>query len=116
MRAQPAFRGARSSRNLNIRSVASGLAATFPNPISVNSRTATPSDSSNNCAFLSASYPPYQRACACAGRGGQLIAMLGPEASPVLVAISYATVMSVVGVAVPVPEIPAGFGGGRHGQ
>jgi hypothetical protein len=42
--------------------------------------------------------------------------MLLPEASPMFVAISDATVMSVVNVAVPVPEIAAGFGGGRHRQ
>jgi hypothetical protein len=42
--------------------------------------------------------------------------MLCPEASTMFVAIPNAAVMSVVHVAVTVPEIAAGFGGGGHGQ
>jgi len=70
-----------------------GPFAALANSVGVNGGTAATGDRANRCALFPASYATDQRSGPSASRGGELIAMLLPETSAVLVSISHAGVM-----------------------
>jgi len=98
------------------RSVTRGPTTSFANLVGVNSRTSTTRKSSNSGSLLATRDAAYQGAGAGAAGGRQLIAMLLPETSPMLMTVPNTGVMCVPVIAVPMPDFPAGSGGGRHSQ
>lgn len=79
-----------------------GAPATLTDSISVNGSSATARECANRRAFLTPCNSPNQRSRAHAASRGQLISMLLPEASSVLVSIAHAGRMRMRDVTVPV--------------
>ncbi|MCA1606391.1 MAG: hypothetical protein LC775_13190 [Acidobacteria bacterium] len=76
---------------------------TLANSIGVNGGTATASQRTNCCTLLATRYSTNKRACASTTSGGQLVTMLLPEASAVLVPIANTSGMRMRYVTVSVP-------------
>jgi hypothetical protein len=87
-----------------------GGPAPLANSVGVNGCAATACRRSDKGAFFAARYAADKRASTSAARGSQFVAMLLPEASTVLVAITDTGVMSVPVVTVPVPQPAASSG------
>lgn len=91
-------------------SVTSRTTTSFADLVGIDCGPATSGQRSDCRTLLASSYAANEGSSAHPSGGGQLVAMFGPEAPAVLMAIADATPVRVPGVAVPVPEITTPLG------